>query len=352
VTERVLSTRELNRAVLARQLLLERSKLSLTAAVERVAGLQTQYAPSGYVSLWSRLVDFRREALTKALERRRAVQGTLMRVTIHVVSARDYPLFAEAIRRDRREWWLRVQRHPVEGLDMAKVANLLRKQLADGPRSQGELTQMLEAEGFPRIAWSGAGLWVDLVRVPPSGTWERRRADLYGLAEQWLGPSRATEAEGLEHLVRRYLGGFGPAPINDMASWAGLPVAKLRPVTERLTLRRFRDERGTELLDVRGAPLPGPDTPAPVRFLPTWEATLLVHARRTQILPERYRPLVFDTKTPHSVPTFLVDGAVAGKWRYEGGSVKLEAFDALPRAARRELQDEARRLAAFHRTEM
>jgi hypothetical protein len=349
VTERILSTRELNRALLARQLLLERSKLSLTAALERVAGLQTQYAPSGYVSLWSRLVDFPRDALTKALERRRAVQGTLMRVTIHVVSARDYPLLAEAIRRNRREWWLRVQRHQVEGLDMAKVAALLRRQLAGGPRRESELTQLLEAEGFPRIAWSGAGLWVDLIRVPPSGTWERRRADLYGLAEDWLGPSRATETEGLEHLVRRYLGGFGPASIKDMASWAGLPVAKLRPVTERLPLRRFRDERGSELLDVRGAPLPDPETPAPVRFLPTWEATLLVHARRTQILPEPFRPLVFDTKTPHSVPTFLVDGAVAGKWMYEGGRVRLEPFAPIPRAARREVEDEADRLAAFHR---
>jgi hypothetical protein len=349
VTERVLSTRELNRALLARQLLLERSKLSLTAALERVAGLQTQYAPSGYVSLWSRLVAFHRDALTKALERCKAVQGTLMRVTIHVVSARDYPLFAEGIRRSRREWWQRVQGHQVEGLDLEKVAKLLRKRLAGGPRRQSELTQMLEAEGFPRIAWSGAGLWVDLVRVPPSGTWERRRADLYGLADDWLGPSRATEAEGLEHLVRRYLGGFGPASLRDVASWAGLPVSMLRPVTERLPLRRFRDERGIELLDVRGAPLPDPETPAPVRFLPTWEASLLVHARRAQILPEQYRPLVFDTKTPHSAPSFLVDGAVAGKWRYEDGQVKVEPFGRLPRGVRRELEDEADRLAAFHR---
>jgi hypothetical protein len=230
---------------------------------------------------------------------------------------------------------------------MTKVAELLRKMLADGPRRQSELTQLFEAAGLPRFAWSAAGLWVDLVRVPPSGTWERRRADLYGLAEKWLGPWKATEDEGLAHLVRRYLGGFGPASISDMASWAGLPVTKLRPVTERLPLRRFRDERGTELLDVRGAPLPDPETPAPVRFLPTWEATLLVHARRTQILPETYRPLVFDTKTPHSVPTFLVDGAVAGKWRYEGGQVKLEPFDPLPQRVRRQLEDEADRLAAF-----
>jgi hypothetical protein len=346
VTERVLSTRQLNRALLARQLLLERSNLSLTVALERVAGLQTQYAPSGYVSLWSRLRSFRRDALTTALERRRAVQGTLMRSTIHVVSARDYPLFAAGLRRSRQEWWSRVH-HQVDGLDMDRVAAILREHLADGPRRQGELTTLLRAEGIPPIAWSGAGLWVDLVRVPPSGTWEHRRADLYGLASDWLGPSRA-EAEGLEHLVRRYLRGFGPASVNDVASWAGLPVTTLRPVVRRLPLRRFRDEQGGQLLDVRAAALPDPETPAPVRFLPTWEAALLVHARRAQVLPEPYRPLVFDTKTPHSVPTFLVDGAVAGTWRYQGGGVKLEPFGRIPRAARRDLQDEADRLAAFH----
>jgi hypothetical protein len=241
VTEDVLSTRHLNRALLARQLLLERSPLPLTRAIERVAGLQTQYAPSAYVALWSRLRDFPRDALTKALEERRVVQATLMRVTIHMVSAADYRLFAEGIRKGRRKWWIGVQRHQVEGLDIKAAAARVRHHLRDGPRRQAELVGLLESEGFPRIAWSGAGLWLDMVRVPPSGTWDRRRADLYGLADQWLAPSRATEAEGLKHLVRRYLGGFGPAPLNDMANWAGLPVATLRPVVGRLRLRRFRD---------------------------------------------------------------------------------------------------------------
>src|SRR5207237_10301343 len=149
--------------------------------------------------------------------------------------------------------------------------------------------------------------------------------------------ARATEREGVDHLVRRYFGGCGPAPLGDGASWAGLTATTLRPVVERLDLRRFRDERGGELLDLPDAPLPGADTPAPVRFLPTWDATLLVHARRTQILPEHLRPLVFNTKTPHSVPTFLVDGAVAGTWRYEGGRVQVKPFEPLPKSARREV---------------
>jgi hypothetical protein len=348
VTGRVLSTRALNRALLARQLLLERSALPLVRALEQVAGLQTQYAPSAYIGLWSRLRDFPREALTAALQRRRAVQATLMRQTIHVVSARDYPPLAEAVREARRAWWRRVQGRQVEALDMDAVAALLRQRLAAGPRRQAELVALLAAEGYPAVAWSGAGLWLDLVRVPPSGTWQQRRADLYGLAEDWLGPWKVTEAEALEHLVRRYLGGFGPASAQDTASWAGVPVATVRATLERVGVRRFRDERGRELFDLRRAPLPDPDTPAPVRFLPTWDATLLVHARRTQILPEHHRSLVFNTRTPHSVGTFLVDGAVAGSWRHERGRVRLEPFGPLDRRARRDLEQEAERLAAFH----
>lgn len=348
MSERVLSTRELNRALLARQLLLARSKLPVPRALERVAGLQTQYAPSAYMRLWSRLSDFRREALTNALVQRSAVQATLLRVTIHLVSAHDYPILTEAIRARRREWWLGAHRRQIEGLDMNGVARLLRRHLTEGPRRQAELIELLETEGFPRIAWSGAGLWLDLVRVPPSGTWEQRRADLYGLADEWLGRSRVTEGEGRELLVRRYLGGFGPAPLTDVANWAGLRVTALRPTVEGMDLRRFRNEERAELLDLPRAPLPDASEPAPVRFLPTWDATLLVHARRTQILPERYRPLVFNTKTPHSVATFLVDGAVAGKWRYEKGRVLVEPFEPLPRRVLRELHDEADHLASFH----
>jgi Winged helix DNA-binding domain len=186
-----------------------------------------------------------------------------------------------------------------------------------------------------------------MLRVPPSGTWDRRRADLYAAAEFRIGPSDATVDAGRELLVRRYLRGFGPASRSDISSFAGLPIGMLATVLERLPLRTFRSEDGTELLDVRGAPLPDADTPAPPRFLPTWDATLLAQARRTQILPERYRPLLFDTKTPHSAPSFLVDGQVAGTWRYDDGRVVLDPFEPLPRSARRGLEEEAAWLAAF-----
>jgi hypothetical protein len=349
--ERVLSARALNRALLARQLLLERSPLPLTEALEVVGGLQTQYAPSGYIGLWSRLRDFRRHELTQALNDRRVIQGTLIRSTIHMVSAADWPLFAAGSCNAKREWWLRVGRREIEGIDPDDAARRVRALLADGPRRQAEILKLLEQEGGDaRAVWRTAGQLIDMVRVPPSGTWKQRRADLYGLADDWVGPSTVSEADGQEHLVRRYLGAFGPARPADIPLWAGLPPKTLPPILEQLDLRTFRDERGRQLFDLPDMPLPDPDTPAPVRFLPTWEATLLVHARRTLILPEAYRPLIFNTKMPQSVPTFLVDGAVAGTWRHDDGRIDIKPFDGvnLTAGVRRELDDEAERLAAFH----
>jgi hypothetical protein len=337
---RTLSQRELNRALLARQLLLERAKLPIPRVLERIAGLQAQYAPAMYVGLWSRLEALERDALTRALERRSAVQATLMRATIHLVSKRDYWPLAVALREPRRDWWERV--HPDRPPDLPAAARRLRRFLADGPRRRKEIEELLGRERT-----LGVGVYIDLVRVPPSGTWEQRRADLYATAEDWVGLEDVTREEGLTLLVRRYLAAFGPAPETDIAGWAMLSVADVDSGLERLKLRRFRDENGKELLDLPRAPLPAPDTPAPPRFLPAWDATLLAHARRTQILPEEYRPLVFDVKRPHSVKTFLVDGRVAGTWRDENGKVELEPFESVPRAERTKLEDEARRLEAF-----
>jgi hypothetical protein len=341
VAERVLTQRDLNRALLARQLLLDRARLPIPRALERMGGLQAQYAPAMYVGLWTRLEGFERDALTRALERRSVIQATLMRATIHLVSKRDYWPFAVAIRDPRRRWWERV--HPNRPPDMPAAARRLRRFLSDGPRRRKEIEAFLGRERA-----LGVGAYLDLVRVPPSGTWEQRRADLYATAEDWVGPESVAADVARINLVRRYLAAFGPAPRTDIADWAGIPVGEIDSALGRLKLRRFRDENGKELLDLPRAPLPDADTPAPPRFLPVWDATLLVHARRTQILPEELRPLVFNVKTPHSVNTFLVDGQVAGTWRYEDGKVKRDSLQPLPRTARRELEDEAKRLTAFH----
>jgi Winged helix DNA-binding domain len=345
VPERVLPQRALNRALLARQLLLERADLTIPRALERLGGLQTQYAPSGYIGLWSRLTRFERDALTRALERRTVVQATVLRSTIHMVTPRDYLLFTAGIRESRRRWWSKAARQTGTAREMRALAKRLRAILADGPRTRAEIVELL---GIDATTWNGLGLWIDLVRVPPSGTWERRRADLYALADDWIGPSEATEEEGLEHLVRRYLTGFAPAAPKEIANWAGVPAPALMQAIGGMKLRRFRSDDGAELVDLPRGPLPGPHTPAPVRFLPTWDATLLVHARRSQILPERHRPRVFNTRTPHSVPTFLVDGQVAGTWRFEKGAIRTEPFDRLTKQTRQALEHEAERLAAFH----
>jgi winged helix DNA-binding protein len=343
-SERVLSPRELNRALLARQLLLERSAASVPKVLERVAGLQAQYAPSMYVGLWSRMRDFARDDLTRLIERRAVVQATLMRVTIHAVACDDYWPFALATRAARRRLWLRSRRGADSDDEMRAAAQRVRERLRE--EDVVHRAELEELAGKGRAV--GVGLWIDLVRVPPSGTWERRRADLFAAAEDWIGPPAVDESDAVQRLLRAYLAGFGPAAIADVQSYTGLPRATLVPVLERMELRRFRSDSGDVLLDLPCAPLPDPWTPAPVRFLPTWDATLLVHARRAGILPEAYRPRIFTSRNPHSVATFLVDGAVAGAWRHERGRIALEPFVPLDGATRRALREEADRLAELH----
>ena len=329
VPERVLTSRELGRAMLARQLLLERRPLPLARAVERMGCVQSQYAPSTYVGLWSRVDGLRREAVTRALERRTLVQSTLMRSTIRRLAAR---LLAARDRDPRGAARLGAACPGRRRTGLRRAAERLRSLLADGPRSQKEIAEA-------GLWLPGIGLWADLVRVPPAGTWERRRADLFGLAEAWVGPEpELSEVEARQHLVRRYLGAFGPATRTDIANWAGMRVGALAETLEGMELRRFSDEQGHELLDLPRAPLPGAEIPVPVRFLPTWDAILLVHARRTGILADEHRTLLFNSSNPQSERTFLVDGQVAGSWRPEGGRVRLEPFGRLSRASRAELR--------------
>src|SRR5439155_3776029 len=277
-------------------MLLERARMRLPRALERMGGLQAQYAPSMYIGLWSRVEGFERRHLNRALERRSVIQGTLMRSTIHLVSKRDYWPFRVAVRRARQEWWLRASGSRLRTAEIERTADKVRRLLAAGPVDRAELERL--AGRSPAVA---AGLWVDMVRVPPSGTWERRRADLFGAAEDWAGPENVEEDRARAHLIRRYLRAFGPASKKDIAAFTGLPMGDVTATLAGLRLRTFRDEAGGELFDVPGAPLPPPDTPAPVRFLPVWDATLPVHARRTGILPGQHRAQMVNTRTPHSV---------------------------------------------------
>ncbi len=316
--------------------------------LERIGGIQAQYAPAMYIGLWSRIDGFERSELTTALERRTVVQGTLQRSTIHLVSAADYWPFALAIREFRRRWWLRVQQAGgANDEEMAEAAQRLRGHLRE--RGQIRRREIPALAGTRHV--SGIGLWLDMVRVPPSGTWTRRSADLYAAAEDWLGPPRdgLDAGSALEHVIRSYLGGFGPATLREIANWAGVqPATGIAGALSRLALRRFRAENGEELLDLERAPLPDPDTAAPARFLPVWDATLLAHARRAAVIREADRPRVFNTKTPHSLNTFLVDGQVAGTWRFDAGRLAVQPFARLDATVAGAVDAEARRLAAFH----
>jgi winged helix DNA-binding protein len=345
---RVVTDQELNRALLARQMLLARVTAPIPKVLERMGTLQAQYAPSMYIGLWSRIEGFERKQLDRALERRSVVQGTLMRSTIHLVSKADYWPVAIGIRRARRESWLKYgPRRAYSASQMSSLARKLRGRLGDGTMSRKEIHELL---GSDSVLTNGVNMWLDLVRAPPSGTWERRRADLYAAADQWLGnpPKKLDERAGIELLVRRYLTGFGPAPVADIANWVGLHPKRVAPAIDSMKLRSFRSEDGDELLDLPRAPLPDPETPAPARFIGTWDAMLLTHGRRTGVLPEEHRPKVFNTRTPQSMPTFLVDGRVAGSWKFEKGKVKLDPFERLDVTAKRELRQEGDRLAELH----
>jgi Winged helix DNA-binding domain len=348
VTERTLTPGELNRAVLARQLLLDRADLSPAQAAARLAGLQTQYAPSGYVGLWSRLRGFRREQLTDALLAGEVVQGWVMRCTIHMVAAADYPPFTEAVREVRRQWWLRAARPPA-GVEMEAVADAVRGYLAAGPLKQAEIQQRMAADGLPPEVWAGVQLWVDLIRAPEAGTWERPRAHVYALAGPDLAPDPALDpAASRELLVRRYLAAFGPASVKDVSMFCGWGITVTRQVLAGVEVRTFVDEAGGALVDLPDQPLPPADTPAPVRFLGQWDAVLLGHAKRAQILPDEHRDKVFHTRMPQSVRTFLVHGRVAGTWTPTDDGVRWEPFGDLPAADRDAVAEEADRLGAFH----
>jgi Winged helix DNA-binding domain len=341
MAERVLSPRALNRALLVRQLLLERVHVPLPRVLERLCGIQNQYAPNGYIRLTSCVEGFRRDDLDRALERKSIVQATLMRGTIHLVSRRDYPSFLAAIADARREWSTRIHRGEGDE-DRAALVRRVRTALRGTTCSREELHALREGAG--RAAWETIDTDVGLVRASPSGTWDRRRAHTFGLAEDWVGSLDIDPDEATAHLVRRYLGAFGPGSLANVQKFTGISKARLEPVLARMPLRRFRDETGEELVDVPRAPLPDPETPAPVRFLPTWDATLLVHTRRTGILPEQYRKIIFATTAPQSFHTFLVDGVVAGTWKHDGTRIELSPFEPLPRRVRRELREEAARL--------
>jgi hypothetical protein len=340
VGERVLTLRELNRATLARQLLLERKRLSPKAVIERLVGMQAQWPPAPYVGIWTRTTSFRREALERELARATVVKATMIRQTLHLVTRRDYGVFRAAMSETN---------FPSESFQAKQLAPSVRALAAAGPMTRAEALAHLEREhgltGLDaRRAWQAARVRAHLLHHHETALWRARPTARFVALEE---PEMHDPTEARAELLRRYLAAFGPSSRRDMVAWSMMHVPELQRALDRIEpLRRFRDEQGRELVDVPRAPLPDPDTPAPVRFLPKWDNVLLAFSDRTRVLPEQYRKRVI-RMNGDVAQTFLVDGFVAGVWRVENGRVVLEPFAALSRSARRELDDEAGRLEQF-----
>ena len=336
MAERVLTQRELNRATLARQLLLKRVRLGTVPALERVAGLQSQLAATAYVGLWTRLHGFRPPALDRALSSGRAVRGLLMRGTVHTVSAGDFALFGEALAGDPPGWVT-----PELEAIAEQVAEPLRDFCSE-PRTRSEVLAWLEDRGVSNDG--GNGIWYAIrlrSRIAHSAESSRWRAPIHNPTFVALEHDEEDGEAARAELVRRYLAAFGPATRAEISGWSGLKVGQFAHLLDGLV--RLRDDRGRELLDLPRAPRPTGDTPAPVRLLPKFDNVLI---DRQRVLPEAYRKLVV-RKNADVQPTFTVDGYVAGVWRVEKRRVVTGPFEPLPRAARRELTDEAQRLEAW-----
>jgi hypothetical protein len=335
----VVSQRELNRATLARQLLLERVRLSVPRAVERLCAMQAQSANAPYVGLWSRLEGFERDDLTRAYERRLVARATLFRVTIQLVSARDHPAFASLMHRRWRDDFANW------GLPAEKWARRIHRLAADGPFTYAEANRAVP-ELPERYRWRVRCL-TPLVHVPPAGLWGQVRVRAT-TAERQLGFSPVEPREAAALLVRRYLAGYGPASRADLLRFAGVRAKDVDAGFEELEpkLVELESEDGRALFDLRRAPRPPAETPAPVRFLPEWDHLILAFDDRRRVLPPEYREAVIRANGD-VYRTFLVDGMVAGTWSYKDGRVKVSPLAPLPRNVRREVDDEARRLAAF-----
>ncbi len=335
--QRVLDRRSLNRATLERQLLLRRAELTPEAAIEHLGGMQAQVAGAPSVGLWSRLDPFDRDALTRLIDDRRVVRGSLLRGTQHFATADDYcwlrPLVQPALDRQRQASFGR----DTAGIDLDELAAAARELLTGTTLTRPEIARRL-AERWPgrdplAFGWSAQAL-LALVHPPPF----KGGATPFVLAEEWLGrPLDA--APPVQRLIVRHLAAFGPATLMDVQAWSGL--TRLREVVDRSALVTFRDEDGRELLDLPDAPRPDPETPAPVRFLPEFDNLLMAFADRTRIIDDAARARVISGSLVR--PTILVDGEVRATWALKDGELTIEPFGPLPDA----VHEEGERLLAF-----
>jgi hypothetical protein len=345
----VLGLRALNRALLERQLLLRRSKLSASQAIERLVGMQAQVPNSPYVGLWTRLNRFLPDDLARLIRNHRAVRAVLMRSTIHLVTARDCQTLWPVLRAmlERRLQGSEFGRN-IAGVDMEALSKTGLALLEEKPCTHATLAKLLRERWPDRdgrsLAYAVRSL-VALIQIPPRGVWGESAQATWASAESRLGRSLSRDSSP-EKMIFRYLAAFGPSTVADTQSWSGL--SGLREIMEGLrpSLRTFYDERGRELFDVPSAPLPDPTTLAPPRFLPAYDNALLAHADRTRIIPHEHRMRVAIGK-----PTVLVDGFVCATWNIAQlcgtATLVVAPFERLSRKGAVAIGKEGARLLAF-----
>jgi Winged helix DNA-binding domain len=351
MADRILTLRELNRATLARQMLLERENVSVPAAIERLAGLQAQLASAPYVGLWTRLRDFRREDLAGEIESRKVVKATMMRATLHLCTAEDYIRFRTALKPVLIGAADAIVKRRGHDFDLDKVLKAARKFIGEKPRTFAEISDMLTElapdHDVGAMRYS-VRTHIPLAQVPINTGWSYSNKPEFTLAESWIGRPISTE-DNLRELVFRYLRAFGPASITDAQTWLGM---KLKESFEKLRpeLQTYRGEGRSEFFDLPETPLPAEDVPAPVRFLPEYDNLLLSHSNRTRVIADEYRSKVY-LPGLRVAATILVDGFVRGAWKIEKtkteATLVIEPFDKLTKKDRAALTEEGERLVRF-----
>ena len=349
----MLTPRALNRALLARQMLLGRATVDTTTAVTDLVGMQAQAPLAPYVGLWSRLVDFDPGRLADDLVERRVVRTSLMRSTIHLVTADDAlairPLVDPVLGRGFRT---SPFARDLEGVDLAELLAVGRGLIERRPSTRASLGAQLAGRWPCRPADSlvyAITYLVPCVQVPPRGVWGKTGPPAWTTMDRWLG--RPPEADpSIDELVLRYLAAFGPATVMDVQAWSGL--TRLQSVVERLrpSLATFQDERDRELFDLVHAPRPGPDVAAPPRFLPEYDNVLLGHADRSRIIPPRRR-IPLPPGNGATQGTVLLDGMFGGEWRVvrdgRRATITIAPFEPIAASWRTAIEDEAMGLLAF-----
>lgn len=349
--DRVLTLRELNRATLARQLLLERSTMSVPAAIEHQVGLQAQQPISPYLALWSRLQDFKRDNLARHIEDRTIIKAALMRGTLHLFTAADYLRLRGTLQLALDGGFEDIAQRRAPGVDLKEVIEPAKRYLAEKPRTFAEISKHF-AELLPETDIGAIRhtirMKIPLVQVPVQSGWSYPGNPQFTLAESWLSQPIPTE-QNLRTLVLRYLAAFGPATVADIQTWSGIGV---KEVVEQLRpeLITYRDERKRELFDLPNMHLPDPDSPVPERFLPEYDNLLLSHKDRTRIIANEYRKKVY-LPGLRVASTILVDGFVRGAWKIEktkgAATLTIQPFATLTRQNRTVLTEEGERLVRF-----